>query len=190
MLARATLVMLAVLTQVGSAGGPREDDWGTAEKSILRLPPAVFTHLPDGIREWLVREGYTIPQTFFYAMNGPHNVVSGAFEQKGRRDWAILASRGDSSAILVFFSGSVRDPIQLEWARDRNFLQTYRPDSIGYSRAIYVADSAKICNYLARYGKESPIAVTHDGIEDCYLEKASSILYYDEGRWWPMEGAD
>ncbi len=177
------------LLGTAAPGSPKETDWARAERSILRLPPTAFPRLPGKIQIWLSDRGFTIPQTV-HALDDPHNVISGAFEQHGSLDWACLASRGDSSAIIVFFSSSLVKPIEMEWARDRQYLQAFGPDSIGYSRSISRADSATIRDGFARDGLQPPVPVTHDGIEDGFIAKGSVIQYYDRGVWLTMGGSD
>jgi hypothetical protein len=186
---RAIIITLAILGWMRPALAS-EDPWAEAAKSILRLPPTAFPELPEPVQEWLTEQAYTIPQSYMYSLQGPHNVVSGAFQRRGQVDWAVLASRNDSSAIVVFFRGSANDPREQRRSPDRSRLQVVWPDSIGYSRVIMLIDSSRIHEYMARGAEGMRFQVTHAGIEDSYLEKASTVVYYDRGKWLSIGGAD
>lgn len=40
------------------------------------------------------------------------------------------------------------------------------------------------------YGGPEPPPIDHQGIDDAFLEKASTTWYYDGGRWLQLQGAD
>ena len=76
------------------------------EEGILRLPPSDFPQLPASISRWLDHNGYTVPQSF--VSHKPNNVIAGEFKQKGRTDWAVLASKDSvTSSVIMFWNGSV-----------------------------------------------------------------------------------
>ncbi len=40
------------------------------------------------------------------------------------------------------------------------------------------------------YSGEKPAQITHQAIEDSFLEKASSLWYFSDGKWYKLPGAD
>jgi hypothetical protein len=182
-----SLLVLSSLLQSRAEELPSPEKWAEAAKAIVRVQPTKFISLPEPLMTWLAGEGYTVPQSCVEEL---HNVLSGDFEGLGKRDWAVLASRNDSSAVLVFFGGSPRSPSRLDLRSDKHYLQTAGQDSIAYSRLIMVADSLRILGYIGNSETDPLTAITHDGIEDYFCGKASYINYYDDGHWRVLPGAD
>ncbi len=180
----AKLILAATLSLIAS-GSPQ--DWEKADRATKRLPPAAFTILPAPIRQDLERRGCTIPQAF--AARGASNVVSGRFISATAKDWAVLCSIKQSASILVFRGGSVSSVDELATFADSTFLQVVGPNQeIGYSRAITVATAAYI---RQRNGSELKIPrLDHDGINDLFVEKGSTVWYWYGGRWWKLLGGD
>lgn len=182
-LAAATLVMTAGTSQL-----PSPEVWAEANRATRRLDPSEFTELPRTIRAELHRRGCGIPQPF---TNGPRqNVIRGSFTQAGQVDWAILCSRRLSSTILVFRNGDSDVAAELARRPDADFLQVVEPNRIGFSRALGVASVEFIREHHARYGGPEPPTLTHAGINDVFVEKASVVWYWHEGKWLELTGAN
>jgi len=164
------------------------DVWDTADSLTLRLPATAFHSLPGNISRYLVKNGYTIPQC--WEIPEVHNVISGALQQKGRRDWAVLASKNRVSSILVFWGGSESNLTVLETAPDKDYLQGIGDGKIGFSRAISPVGKAYIIEHFRRYGGPKPPPIDHDGIDDAFVGKASLVFYYYRGQWLTLTGAD
>ena len=165
------------------------EQWQAAAGTIRRLPPDSFPRLPVAIRAALSARGCTVPQSFVEGR--PHNVISGRFAQAQQRDWAVLCSRHDSSSILIFWGGRrIVPPDELGWTADAGFLQGVGAGRIGYSHVIAVAGPERIRAYSAAFGGPLPERLDHDGLEDAFAEKASTVLYLEKGRWLSLTGAD
>jgi hypothetical protein len=168
-------------------------DWERADQDTKRLPPAAFSNLPLEIRTDLERRGCTIPQSF--GARAPQNVISGAFTRSGDTDWAILCSIRRVSAILVYREGSVQNVDRIARAPDETFLQVVDRDPrgnpiVGYSRVIEAAGAKHILTHYRDFGGPTPPPLDHDGIEDNFVEKGSSIFYWHQGRWLKLTGGD
>jgi hypothetical protein len=182
-LAVATLVMTTGASQL-----PSPEAWAEADRATRRLDPSEFTELPRTIRTELRRRGCGIPQPF---TNGHRqNVIRGSFIQAGQVDWAILCSRRLSSTILVFRNGGSDVAAELARRPDADFLQVVEPNRIGFSRALGVASVEYIREHHARYGGPEPPALTHAGINDGFVEKASVVWYWHLGKWLELTGAN
>ena len=73
---------------------------------------------------------------------------------------------------------------------DANFLQVVDgAGGVGFSRLLSVASPDHIRGHAARVGGLRA-AIDHDGIEDAFVEKASSIWYWSGGKWSQLPGAD
>jgi hypothetical protein len=166
-------------------------DWARADSATVRLPPAAFPQLPTVVRRDLERRRCRVPQSS--DGRGAHNVVRGTFLARGAVDWAVLCSRAGASTILIYHAGHVTD--SLGRADDHGYLQAAvragAPFGIGFSRQIGVASPHDIRAYAKTFGGPSlPHPLDHAGIEDSFVGKASTILYFARGRWRSLQGMD
>ena len=182
------VVLVALAVAWLAAQVPSPEAWSQADTATRRLPPSEFSALPNAVRTELDRRGCTIPQV--YTGGRPHNVVRGAFRRAGQVDVAVLCSRARTSAILVFWDGDPRHIEEIAVKPDADFLQMIALDRIGFSRAIGVASPDYIRERSRQYGGPQPPSLAHDGINDAFVEKASVVWYWHEGRWLRLTGAD
>ncbi|HEX5475875.1 MAG TPA: hypothetical protein VFX12_14540 [Vicinamibacterales bacterium] len=172
-----------------AGASPVAQDWAAADRATRRLPPSLFTELPQAIRLELVRRGCTIPQPF--AATEPQNVIEGPFTSADRVDWAVLCSRRGVSSILVFRGGATAAPDEFGAAPDSTYLETIDDrGTIGYTRALAVATPEYIRRHDVADGGPQPPPLDHEGIDDQFLEKASVVWYWYRGRWLELQGAD
>jgi len=162
-------------------------DWKSAERQITRLSPSSFTALPAGIRKELEHRGCTIPQVWDDAH--PHNVEQGYFTSSKTKDWIVLCSVKGISSILVFHGGVSKPFAQLDTCSDATYLQGTLPGKAGFSHKIRAISAEDIRGYCKLWEHQCP-PITHDGIEDIFVDKASSIYYLTNGKWLTLEGAD
>lgn len=162
--------------------------WNAADRQVVRLSPTVFPELPKNLVAALQRRGCTIPQVPI--IGGRHNVIKGEFARPGRIDWAALCSVGRVSSIPVFWNGSEKNPAQIEKRRDMNRLQGWGGDKIVYSSAIMPVGRGYILEHYKAYGGEKPPEIDHQGINDIFYGKASEVLYFYQGKWLHLAGAD
>lgn len=180
------LALTAIPTLQGSAVA--QWDWDAANNRVLRLTPSAFSELPSNLKKDLERRECTIPQTFISTQ--PHNVISGSFARNGQIDWAVLCSTGQVSSILIFWGGSTKRTANIAAAPDKDYLQGIGDEKIGYSREIITIGRKYILEHYRAHGGPKPPPITHDGIENSFVEKASSVLYYHKGKWLTLTGAD
>ena len=140
---------------------------------VSRLEPSSFTTVPFAVRAWLTQQGCTVPQTHF--ARGPHNVVRGSFTRPKAREWAALCSSGGTSEILVFTATSPEPLARFAKFRDETFIQTVAPGRSGFSRLLRAVPS-------------TVRGLT--GVDDAFVEKASTVWIYERGRWQEKPGAD
>jgi len=177
------LILLAVS---GPALG--QDPSDQADRQTRRLAPSVYARLPAAVLADLKHRGCTIPQ--LWSDTVPGNVVSGHFRKAGQFDWAVLCSINRISRILVYWAGQADSVAELAVSPDKDFLQGVGADRIGYSRAIGVASAEVIRQNYQWYGGTEPPQLDHEGIEDAFVEKASVVWYWYEGKWLRLTGAD
>lgn len=178
-------VQAALYSAVPAA--PVIDEWDAADAAIRRLPPDAFPDLPYAVKKELERRQCTVPQTFISTQ--PHNVIHGEFARNGQEDWAVLCSRGRMSGIIVFWGGAGEDVFAFPASPDRNYLQG-TGSGIAYSRAIGAVGKDYILERHEWYGGPEPPDITHEGINVAFVEKASSVLYFEKGEWLNLQGAD
>ena len=190
---RSAAVLLASIAVLSPARGTgsETDRWSAAERAIIRLPESVFPNLPERVRHVLRSLHCLVPQPgqWVALVDPPVNVISGQFARAGQVDWAILCSSGGRSSIHVVWDGPAKCSTPLATVRDRNYLQTSRDQQIDFSREIIVAGPKQMVATYRRYG-EAPPRVSHDAIEDMFLNKASVRYYCDSGTWRKLLGAD
>jgi hypothetical protein len=161
-------------------------DWLRADDQTVRLKPSAFPNMPAPVRVELESRGCTIPQPA--GADHPQNAVSGSFISAGHTDWAVLCSRNKRSAILIFQTGKADDVDELGDASDMNYLQVVSGDNkIGYSRLIRSLSPISLRN---RVTKGAGVTVEHDGIEDVFIEKGSTISYWSGAKWIKLPGGD
>jgi len=185
----ASAVLVATLLVTASSGSqlPPPEAWARADAATKRLLPSAFPDLPEPLRLELLRRGCTIPQ--LHSGGPPHNVVRGAFRAAGQVDVAVLCSRERRSVILVFWSSDPADASEIGAQADADYLQVVAPGQIGFSRAINTATP----DYIIRHQRngDPPLAsVTHDGINDAFVEKASGVWYRHQGKWLRLSGSN
>jgi len=185
-----SLVLLTVSSTLSFAQPPKDfqRSFEEAERRIVRLPPTAFPELPGKVVRELQRRRCTIPQEAF--TKKPHNVIKGQFAKPGQTDWAVLCSVNGISSILVFWNGSELNPAVIGAEEDRHRLQGIGDDRIGYSREINSVGRAFIMDHYKSYGGPKPPPIDHQGIDDAFTGKASWTLYFHQGKWVCLTGAD
>ena len=182
-------IVLALLMNLAASSQAVPERWAAADKAIKRLPPASFKQLPRIVVSYLNRRGCTVPQSFVH--HRPHNVITGEFRRRGETGWAALCSRRGESAILVFRQGHAIPWAEIAAAPDEHYLQIIGGGGrIGYSRLIDTVGRRYILQHYRWYGGPTPPSLDHHGIDNGFAEKASTVLYYSNGKWLELAGAD
>lgn len=180
--------LLCSLSSLVEAQLPPPEVWLQADVATSRLEPGRFPGIPESVKSELRSLGCTIPQVF--TGGRPHNVIRGNFQRRNQIDWAVLCSRDRTSSILVFWGGDVRAVSEFGARPDADFLQVVAPGRIGFSRAISVVSPGDLRKHHERRGGPEPLPLTHAGIEDAFVEKASVVWYWHHGKWFQLAGAD
>ncbi len=196
LIATVTLFMAWLFTspplgEVLAAGETQGWDLRKADAEILRLQPSAFRELPASIARELVRRDCLIPQVEPWA-DGSHNVISGQFRRPGQTDWAIMCSIDGASSLLIFWNGSAADVENLNEGRgpDRDYLQGIGDHRLGFSWLISAVGRKYILDHYAFYGGPKPPPIDHEGIDSAFVGKGSTILYWHNGEWLHLPGAD
>ena len=91
----------------------------------------------------------------------------------------------------MFPGGAASAAVEIATGPDSTYLQTIDGNgTVGYSRAIDVADAKYIREHYVAYGGPKPPPFDHEGINDIFIEKASVVWYWYRGRWLKLQGAD
>jgi len=163
------------------------EDFEDAALHIKRLPPSAFPDLPAPAREWLEKEGYSIPQSF--ESDEPHNVICGHFYEGETLDWAVLASRDLESRIIVFRGGIEPDTSIDSSYEDSGYLEGFGDGTMSFARLIESIDSSYIIINYKMNDKLFPI--DHQGIENIQLDGFSTYaLYQQRNEWYGLELID
>jgi hypothetical protein len=178
-LASTVSLVLLILAVTPSFGQSPENPPSERKYPIVRLPPAAFLELPKNLVTELNRRGCTVPQTF--PPDQRSNVIRGSFVKHGQTDWAVLCSMKGSTSFLVFWNGSAANSVELGKNPDdanRVFDWFIRPVGRKF-----------IMDHYRAYGGPKPPKIDHQGIESGG-DSASVVLYYYQGKWLKLQGAD
>jgi hypothetical protein len=139
---------------------------------IRLLPVSSFPQLPAAVAQQLSERGCMVPQT--YEARQPENVIHGSFEKKGSDDWAVLCSVNRVTTLYVFFESDLADPVSLRRQPDSEWLGVEW--SLDYGSAWGIA---------TRPARLMPPAdhADHDGIDDAFVEKSTTVHYFEDDRW-------
>lgn len=151
---------------------------------IRLLPPASFPNLPPAVVSQLNAQHCLIPQTF--EARKPENVIHGEFEAPGSTDWAVLCSHDGSTDLLVFLHSALEKPFTLATAKNTDRMASEMPaDPLGSAWGISTIppDGMRHTPGVHQHGP-----FNHDGIEDDFIEHASTVHYYRSGSWLALEG--
>jgi hypothetical protein len=148
----------------------------------------MFPRLPTPVRANLERRGCTVPQVWHDTI--PANVISGHFRTSAQTDWAVLCSVDRASTILIYWKGGADSVAELGATLDKNYLQEVGGGRIGFSRAIDVVDIRSMRQQFEQNGGPIPLVVDHEGIDDAFVEKGSSVWYWHHGKWLRLAGTD
>jgi len=159
-----------------------------AERRLTRLSPDAFPELPAAVRQDLLRRGCRVPQPA--AWPRPVNVIAGAFARPGQTDWAVLCSVKGVSTILVYWNGAAVKPAAIAARPDIHYVEMLPGNRAGFAREINAVGKEAILRHYDAYGGPKPPPVTHQGIDDAFLEKASITWYFHAGKWLQLTGAD
>jgi hypothetical protein len=139
---------------------------------IRLLPVSSFPQLPPGVALQLLKKGCLIPQT--YEAHEPENVIHGSFEKKGSNDWAALCSVNRITTLYVFFQSALDHPISLRHQPDNEWLGVEW--SLDYGSAWGIARRPP--HLIQPKG-----TADHDGIDDAFVEKSTTVHYFENGHW-------
>jgi hypothetical protein len=139
---------------------------------IRLLPVSSFPQLPAPVAQQLVQKGCLIPQT--YEAHEPENAIHGSFEKKGSNDWAALCSINRVTTLYVFFQSALDHPISLRHQPDNEWLGVEW--SLDYGSAWGIARRPP--HLIQPKG-----TADHDGIDDAFVEKSTTVHYFENGHW-------
>ena len=182
------LILVPVLIVASASEVVAQDAWDVAEQNIRRLPPDSFSGLPDHVRREMYRLGCVVPQGS--DLDQPHNVVPGRFASPTQVDWAFLCSTDGASSIQVLWGGDQRCSTPVNQIADRIFLQGLGGDVIGFSRRLMPIERDRMIRYAAEFDGPPVPDVWHQGIEDYFEGKASTVLLCLDGKWVRLGGID
>jgi hypothetical protein len=168
-------------------GGYAEGQRANVNQQIRTLPPSTFKELPISFVERLNAKGCAIPQEAFLTPTTPNNVIQGEYANNGQTDWAALCSKAGKSSILVFWGKPTACSSEFAEEDDRNYLQADGHNQMVYSRQIRTVNEKKLKGSADRSVRGQ---INHEGIENSFVGKASSVFYCSDGKWKEIGGED
>jgi hypothetical protein len=151
---------------------------------VRMLPISSFPGLPPAIASQLDEKKCMIPQTF--EARSPENVIHGAFEHKGSDDWATLCSYNGATTLYVFFQSQPGTPIALRRQNNTDWLGSQAIGAYGSAWGIALRRPEHI--HPATHDNLDRKSIDHDGIEDAWIEKSSTVHYFHENSWMILDG--
>jgi len=168
------------------------------EAALLRwvhlLSPDTFPELPKPVRESLLSRRCQIPVPGAYRAN----VITGAFTAKGAVEWAVLCSVHDTSQILILNARNGMVVDSLNKSGDAAWIQSDVNHTWLFSRAIAVVPVSVLnvvpadttSEDVVYYGAFLPKPIDHDGIDQAFIDKASTTFYFAQGKWISVGSSD
>jgi len=176
------LLLIAMLVVIIGSHAPSYSE----EKKGVYINPGQLKGLPSNIVIELKKLDCLIPQGILDHINA----VEGEFAIKGQKDWAVLCSTKGKSHIHIFWGGSKRCPSVFAERSDEEYLYKQSSGTWEYNRGLGRVGEKFIMEHYQSYGGPKPPPITHDAIDDRWLEKASVVHYCHEGKWIELTGAD
>jgi hypothetical protein len=188
------VLLLGQGISVGMAGLPAEampahGEWAEAARRIVRVSPDDLPQLPPAVRKSLNARGCRIPQPDFF-FDRIANVISGNFAGNPAPDHAVLCSVDGVSHIHVVWGGPNGCEAEFEAWDDSYALQTVEPHRIGYSRLIEAIDAPDPREIPDQPSEPIGVPEGAQGIEDVFIEKASTRHFCVQGQWREQPGMD
>jgi hypothetical protein len=164
------------LVETGRASLPNGQE---VSYRIRLLPLESFPQLPAVVASALREKHCTIPQT--YEAHEPENVIHGAFEKKDGDDWAALCSVSGTTTLYVFFASQPGVPVAIRHQKDAEWLGSELAGVYGAAWGSAWGIARRPAEQLRRTAHGA--ALDHDGIEDAFVEKSSTVRYFQSGDW-------
>jgi hypothetical protein len=183
----AWLLVVVICTPTTQARSFLDSDWAEAATKVVRLNPNQFPFLAAPMVSKLEVLGCKIPQHWFSAE--PNNLITGEFLKKGQIDVAVLCERGHVTKLLVVPSSSNDKPIILATSTVKNYLQHVGENRIGFSWGIHNVLMRKAILRKNSDCKWQP-GLPPNGIDDAFIEKASTTRFRGRHNWLECEGSD
>src|SRR5262249_34959266 len=158
------MILSALLLALSSQGQPQSD-----MAPYPGLPPRAFRRLPAAIVRSLEARKCSIPQS--PDNKTPQNVIRGSFTGAKRNEWAVLCSRRGISSILVFEADSAKLVADIAAQEDDHYLVQEGQRKPYLSRTISAVGKDYIVGHYKAYGGPKPPPISHQGIDDGFLEK-------------------
>lgn len=171
-------LLLSALICVGALATPVD---------IRYLHPRELPGVPEGPKRVLEADGCLIPQV--YSRSDAHNFLHGEFSRSGQMDWAFLCSKNGESTLWVIWSGG-GCLSRTASAKDETFLQSIGDGKKGFSRMISIVEAKRLEKTLLTEKQINTVKFEHQGINDAFLDKGSSIRYCINGKWQQFSGSD
>jgi hypothetical protein len=156
------------------------------EAALLRwvhlISPDSFPELPKPVRDSLASR----------------HCQTGAFTAKGAMEWAVLCSVHDTSQILILNAKNGTAVDSMNKSGDSGWIQGNGNNTWLFSRMIAVVSMSELnvvpadttSEDAVYYGATLPKPIDHDGIDEAFLDKASTTFYFAQGRWFSVSSSD
>jgi hypothetical protein len=158
----------------------------SGEKQSIYIRPDHLKKIPTYVVRELKKLDCLIPQGIL----NHTNAVEGEYAVKGQKDWAVLCSINGKSHIRMIWGGSKRCFSIIAERSDEDYLYKQSSHDWEYNRGLGKVGKKFIIEHYKAYGGPKPPSITHDAIDDRWLEKASVVYYCHQGKWVELTGAD
>jgi hypothetical protein len=176
------LLFTAILVTIIGTYAPSYSE----ENKGVYINPDQLRGLPTNIVIELKKLNCLIPQGIL----DHTNAIEGEFALKGKKDWAVLCSTNGKSHIHIFWGGPKKCPGAIAERSDEDYLYKQSNADWEYYRGLGKVGEKFIIDHYEAYGGPKPPPITHDAIDDRWLEKASVVHYCHQGKWVELTGAD
>ena len=160
------------------------------EKQIRLDPAEAFPELPRDVIAALKSQNCKVPQAS-ETITSPNNVIRGDFAAKGQIDWAVLCSIQGVIKIELFWGGPARCPSEIGGDHDEKSAKESNGET-EFLLAIQPIDreAMEAVNGSELNDRPIPLPISHDGIDEEVVGKASVVHYCNAGQWIHLTGSD
>ena len=134
------------------------------------LKPGEVEGIPQKHIATLISEGCSIPK-WHYKFGG---IAEGEFAKNGQTDLAVICKNDTGGFIRIFWGGEASCPNKIE----------------SWGQFIDTVGKEYIVSHYEGYGGTKPPEISHQAINDYYVEKSSIVNYCHNGKWLKLTGAD
>ena len=150
--------------------------------------PSAFSAIPKEVVTFYKEAKCQIPQS---GMPKPNNLIYGAFAKSGQKDWAALCLDGTHSKILMKWGGPTTCPSEVSRDENSRYVSNLSDGTTELTRGLEKIPYSSANVGRTKFEGDGKFRnFKHDAMNDAIIERTSTVLYCNSGKWITAAGAD